>query len=739
VLTIAGTACPVLQTGAGAAWIGGVATIAGLAPVGAGGGRTTAVNFHSSQRMDLDAQGNLYIAENGGHRIRKVTAAGDIVTIAGNGLPESSGDGGPALLAMTNAPAAIALDPAGDVYFSDASGLRKIAPDGIISMVDAKGAGALSIARAPDGSLYLTIGQGIEELTPQGDWVHVAGTGAIGFGGDGGPAAIAQLANPGELAVDALGNLYIDDGGNSRIRMVDLNGVITTVAGTGTPGFTGDGGLATKATLNFPAGITLDPTGALVIADDKHIRRVAHGVIDSIAGVQECGAPADSGPAAGSRLGIPDAVRFLPDGSYYYLSGFDKKIRKVDIAGQISVYAGDNTTIGDMGPANSAVFDFGYADGKIAEDSTGNLYLADRDHHRVRRIAGDGTIATFAGTGANDSGADRMPAVQTAVMYPSAVAYSPAGELYIGEEARVRKVRSSGDTVSVAGTGEPGFTGDGGPATSAEIQQVTGLAVDASGNVYIASQDCRVRKVTADGLIHTFAGTGECGADPGGSAATATRIGMPRDIALDSSGNLFIADGAWIREVDATGTIATLASQDGSTEFDAFSLYVARDGELYFASGTRISKLTKDGQRVDIAGWGSDPGEGVLPLEARLYDASGLLLDSAGSVVFAEGGGDGTHRIRKISFGLSLDPSEVPVPAEGGTGSVQVTAPSPANLWSVVSSVPWLHAASGPFSGSDTANFTVDENDTAAPRVGLLTIGDRFVVVRQQAAGLTGL
>jgi hypothetical protein len=324
-------------------------------------------------------------------------------------------------------------------------------------------------------------------------------------------------------------------------------------------------------------------------------------------------------------------------------------------------------------------------------------------------------------------------------MFPSAIAFSPAGELYIGEEARVRKVRASGDTVSVAGTGEPGFKGDGGPATSAHIQQVTGLAIDASGNVYIATQDCRVRRVAANGVIFAFAGTGQCGSTGDGGPATKAQMGVARDIAADAAGNVYIAVSASIRRVDPNGVITTLTTRDGSSDFYPFGLSLASDGELYFSSGTRVSKLTADGQRVDIIGWGSDSGEGVQPSEARLYDASGLLLDTEGNLFFAEGGADGPHRVRKVSFGLALDRTDVAIRTAGGGGSVQVTAPSSTYRWSVSGSASWIHVASNAFTGSATVSFTVDANTSSEPRVGLLTIGDRFLLVRQYAARIARL
>jgi M6 family metalloprotease-like protein len=734
VVSVAGHDFVITQFGGTVTGSGGISTIAGLTPVGGDGGRANGVSFHTFARMDLDAMGNLYIAEAASHRIRKVTPAGQILTIAGSGIPESGGDGGPASAAQTHAPSAIAVEATGAVFFSDASGLRKISPAGDISMVDPRGAAADSIAIAPDGSLYLTIYQGVEKLTPQGNWLHVAGTGVPGFNGDGGSAAKASLANPGELAIDGAGRLFINDGGNSRIRMVDTNGLISTVAGNGTAGFSGDGGSALSAQLNYPAALTIDPSGALVISDDKHIRRVANGVIQSIAGVEECGASADSGPAATQRIGIPEAVRFLPDGSYYYLSGFDKKIRKVDVLGQINPYAGDNTSIGDGGPALSGSFDFEFSDGKIALDAAANLYIADRDHHRIRKVSSDGTISSFAGTGANDSGADLLPANLTAVMYPSAVVMSPAGELYIGEEARVRKVRAGGDTISIAGTGDPGYSGDGGPALKAQIQQVTGLAVDGAGNVYIASQDCRVRRVEASGTISPFAGTGQCGMDGDGGPAVSAGIGMPRDIASDGAGNIYIAAGSTVRKVDANGVITTVAAKDGSGDLYPFGLLVAADGDVYFSSGTRISKITQDGRRLDIAGWGSDPGERVAPGQARLYDASGIAIDSDGRLVFAEGGEDGPHRVRMISFGVTLDQNSLSFGATGGNRTVRVTTPSPSFLWNVSGGDAWIHNSRSAFTGNGTIDIAVDANTTGQPRAGLLTTGDQFVVVRQEAA-----
>ena len=318
----------------------------------------------------------------------------------------------------------------------------------------------------------------------------VAGNGTQGFSGDGGPATSAQLNHPESVAVDTVGNLYIADNDNNRIRKVS-NGVITTVAGTGTPGFSGDNGPATSAQLDDPTGIAVDAIGNLYIVDRGNglIRKVSNGVITTVAGTGTCGAggTGDGGPATSAQC-------FDPTG--------------------------------------------------IAVDSAGNLYITDifAFSSRIRKVA-NGVITTVAGGGS--SLGDGGPATSAQLEDPWGVAVDPAGNLYIADvlSQRIRKV-TNGVITTIAGNGTEGFSGDNGPATSAQLSNPYGVAVDAAGNLYIADlHNYRIRKV-ANGVITTVAGGGSSLGD-GGPATDAVLV--PAGVAVDSAGNLYTADGDRIR------------------------------------------------------------------------------------------------------------------------------------------------------------------------------------------------
>ena len=228
----------------------GIETVAGYVPLGDGGAATAAALMNPGG-VAVDAAGTLYIADTDNNRIRKVTTAGVITTVAGNGLAGAGGDGGQAVFASLHSPHGVAVDAAGNLYIADTDNNR------------------------------------IRKVTPAGIITTVAGTGISGHSGDGGPATAARLNYPVGVAVDAAGNLYIADTGNSRIRKVTPAGVITTLAGTGIGGYSGDGGPATAAQLKYPFGVAVDAAGNLYIADsgNNSIRKVTPaGIITTVAG-----------------------------------------------------------------------------------------------------------------------------------------------------------------------------------------------------------------------------------------------------------------------------------------------------------------------------------------------------------------------------------------------------------------------------------------------------------------------
>lgn len=328
----------------------------------------------------------------------------------------------------------------------------------------------------------------------------IAGTGVPGFSGDGGPAVAAQLNSPATVVPGPAGLLYIADVRNHRIRRVDAQGIISTVAGTGRPGFGGDGGPAIEAQLNQPLGLTVDAQGNLYIADtlNHRIRKVdVEGRITTAAGNGREGYSGDGGPALEASLSRPVGLTLDAEGNLYIADVFNHRIRKVDTQGRISTVAGNGEAGfgGDGGPAVQASL---FRPRDVAVDETGNLYIADTDNNRIRRVGGDGIITTIAGTGDMGFSGDGGPATEARLNLPRSVAVDSTGCLFISDmgNLRIRQVNREGIIITVVGNGEFGFSGDGGPATQARLGLPRGVRLDSSGAIYIADLDNhRVRVV----------------------------------------------------------------------------------------------------------------------------------------------------------------------------------------------------------------------------------------------------
>ena len=330
----------------------------------------------------------------------------------------------------------------------------------------------------------------------------VAGNGTEGFSGDGGPATSASLSVLG-VAKDASGNLFIADLENLRIRKVSPDGIITTVAGNGAQGFSGDGGPAAAASLSDPERVAVDASGNLFIADSQN----------------------------------------------------NNRIRKVSPNGIITTVAGNgrNDFCGDGGLATAACLN---QPGGIAVDASGNLFIADSYNGRVRKVSPSGFITTVAGGGMpSDDLGDGGPAT-SASLSPADVAVDAFGNVFIADyiTSRIRKVSPNGIITTVAGNGDYGFSGDGGPAASASLYFPTGVAVDASGNLFIADiYNSRIRKVSPNGVITTVAGNGDYGFSGDSGQATAASMFEPSSVAVDSLGNLLIADSENNRVREVSG------------------------------------------------------------------------------------------------------------------------------------------------------------------------------------------
>jgi RHS repeat-associated protein len=327
----------------------------------------------------------------------------------------------------------------------------------------------------------------------------VAGNGLYGFSGDGGPAIAARLGNPIGVAVAPDGSLFIADFTDNRIRRVAPDGIITTVAGNGSLGFSGDGGPATSAQLREPTDVAVGVDGSLFIADSLNscIRRVGpDGIITTVAGNGRAGL-GDGGPATAAQLNGAFGVAVGPDGSLFIADCYHSRIRRVGPDGIITTVAGNGLFGfgGDGGPATAAPLNGPVG---VAVGPDGSFVIADVGNHRIRRVASDGLILTVAGNGFAGFSGDGGPATAARLHNPNGVALGPDGSLFIGDlvNNRIRHVGPGGIITTAAGTDPAGFSGDGGPAAAAQLQNPHGVAVGPDGSLFIAAtSNTRVRRV----------------------------------------------------------------------------------------------------------------------------------------------------------------------------------------------------------------------------------------------------
>ena len=681
---------------------GNLTVVAGnqIAGFSGDGGAATNASLLFPTGVAVDRQGNLYIADTANSRIRKVSN-GIITTVAGNGLQAFSGDGGPATSASLMQPAGVAVDAAGNLYIVDADNLffpstpriREVV-NGTINTVAGNGnygfsgdggppinasfASPQQIAFDGNGNIYIAdTGNNRVRKIANGVITTVAGNGNVGLSGDGGLAVNAALSFPQGVAVDASGNLYIADTGNYRIRKV-VNGMISTIAGQGIGGFSGDGGPALSASID-PRGLAVDGAGNLLIADTQNgrVRKIANGIITTVAG--EGRFFGDGGAATSASLNAPFAVAIDSAGAVYIADANNNRVRKV-ANGVITTVAGNGVQgfSGDGGSATSAAL---YLPFGVAVDAANNLYIADFGNHRVRKVA-NGIISTFAGNGNVDSSGDGGPPTNASIPGPGAVTVDSAGALYVSAGGRVRKV-ASGVITTVAGNGSSGFSGDGGPAVNASLTLPSGLAVDTTGNLYIADTDNnRIRKVS-NGIISTFAGNGQQGISGDGGPATSASLTIPAGVAVDAIGNVYIADTGInrVRKVSA-GIITTLAG-NGTTQ-------------------------------------GATPGfsgDGGLATDATLQSPYGVAVDSAGNVFVAD---TGNQRIREVlnKVAYRVAPASLNFSTSGGnlpvSQTLNLSTTVPGLAFSASANMPWLSIS--PSSGSMPAQLQVTVDPSSLVR-----------------------
>jgi sugar lactone lactonase YvrE len=509
-----------------------ITTVAGNGNAAFSGDGGLAVNASlnfSQAGVAVDRVGNLFIADAGNNRIRRVDAStGIITTVAGNGKFDFTGDGGPATHAALQGPFGAAVDGSGNLFIADTGNnrIRRVdASTGIITTVAGSGptgfgigsfggdggpatsatfgningvtvdaAGNLFIADSPNRI------RRVDAVT--GRVNTVAGTGV----GDGDKATNASLFFPEAVAKDANGNLLIIDTDNHRIRRVDVfSDIITTVAGNGQDGFSGDHGPAINAAFSQPGGLVVDNSGNYFIADtsNNRIRRVdaLTGIVTTVAGTGSPGFSGDGGPATNATFSNIDGVTVDASGTLFIADAQNNRIRRVDaLTGIVTTVAGNGTAsfTGDGGLAINAGLNF---PASVAVDRSGNLTIADSGNNRIRRIdASTGIITSVAGNGVAGFAGDGGPATHASLKFPRGISFDRAGNLFIADASnrRVRVVHAlTGVITTVAGNGAVGFSGDGGPATSASLTFPVGATVDNLGNLFIAdTHNNRIRRVT---------------------------------------------------------------------------------------------------------------------------------------------------------------------------------------------------------------------------------------------------
>ncbi len=669
---------------------GDIATYAG-GGVGDGGGATgAAVSPHG---MAADGAGNLYIADSLNCRVRKLTPAGVVSTVAGVGVCGYSGDGSSAIAAQLSFPQSVAVSTSGEIYIADTENcrIRKVDPGGSITTFAGSGVctfagdgaaatiGALAyprgVAVTTTGTLYIadTANCRIRQVVG-GIMTTYAGTGACGFAGDSGLATAAGVTHVSGVWDDGANNVYIADTDACRVRVVNPAGIIQTVAGNGSCGYVTDGGTAYSTSINKPRAITTDASGNLYIADTENcrIRKVTYPAvtISTITGDGDCNDGGDGGPAASGKVKRPKGIAVV-GGEVFVGDSENCRVRKV-AGGAITTIAGAGYCqyAGDGGPATNAAVS---NPGEIAFASGGSLYIADTNNCRIRKVTSGGAISTFAGNGVCAYGGEGGSATSTSLDDPRGLAVDAAGVVYVAESGacRVRKI-AGGIVTTIAGNGACGFLGDGGQATDAQLNTPQGLAVSGT-TVYIAdTYNCRIRKIVG-GIITTAAGNGACGYNGDGGLATSASLTFPQGIAADGQ-NLYIADtyncrvrkvsSSTISTVSGTGicsyggdgglaTAASINAPQGLAVTATGAIYIADTDNcrLRLVSGGMITTVAGVGTGVSFAGCGYG-GDGGLATSAFLHRPVDVALDAVGNAYVSDNFND---RIRRVSSGHDAD------------------------------------------------------------------------------------
>ena len=661
----------------------------------------------------MDASGNLYFTSQ--NCVFRLDTSGVLTLVAGNSRPGYSGDGGPATAAQFNQPEGVAVDPSGNVYVADSlnSRIRMISSSGIVTTIGGNGTAGYSgdrglasaaqfnlpagIALSASGDLYVadTGNNVIREITVAGTIITFAGIQYGGYSGDGAAATAAQLAGPTDVAIDAGGNVYIADTENNLIRRVTTDGNINTIAGSQScSGTAGAGTVATNAILDQPHGITVDSAGNYYISDygDSSIQVVnTRGIINTVAGNGTSGFSGDGGPALNAQLAGPWGVTVDSNGNLYIADLWNYRIRKRSSSGAIGTVAGNGVVSysGDGGAATGAQLN---GPAGVAVDKAGNVYIADTANNRVRQVTAKGVIDTLAGNGAEGSSGDGGQPAGAQLSRPQAVAVDSFGDVYIADTLnnRVREV-FGGVIATLAGTGSEGYSGDGGPAANAKLNGPRGVAVDSSGNVYVADFNNNAVRKISNGAIVTVAGNGSGGFSGDKGPAAAAQLNGPAGVAVDAAGDLYIADSRnyRLRMVTPDGNINTIAGNGTSVS----------TGDGGPAANAQLS--APDSVAVDSAGniYLADSGARIRKIAP---DGTIATIAGKGAIGYSGDGGPALSAQLNGASGLTVDAAFNVYVADSGNNAIRMLQPS-ANGLTVGSVTNGASLLSGPIAPGEIA------------------------------------
>jgi hypothetical protein len=758
-------------------------------------------NLYNPYGVAVDTSGNYYIAAYNQNRVFKVNASGTITVVAGSGSQGYAGDGvvGGAANASLYHPYAIAVDSTGIVYIADQSNcvVRKVDTAKTITTV----AGiAASCGYSGDGGkgtaaqLYYPQGVALDSLGNLfiGDAINCtvrkvvlatntistyAGNHTCGYSGDGGPAVNSELYTPSGLALDTSNNLFIADATNCVIREVTKSsGKISTVAGNHTCSFSGDGALATTASMNQVFSVTV--SGTKVTFADYYNQRVRQftvaGNMATVAGTGTAcaGACGEGGAATSAQLYYPVGVATTSSGTIYIANNDNYVIDSFTVGGNLQLVAGNHSynleTLVNGAPATGVQLNYPYG---IADDSAGNVYISDSHNFMVREdVKSSGLVNFFAGNGTYGYSGDGGSATAAELTYNYGVAKDGAGNVYIADtnNCLVRKVSTSGTITTFAGlvitSPRCGYNGDGGSATSAELYNPYGVATDKNNNVYITDYAEHVVRKVSGGIITTIAGIGGLAGYSGdGGPATSALLYGPTAVAVDPTGNVFIADtnNCRVREINvATGTINTVAGT-GNCSFTGDGLAIANgigypqglavdaNDNLFVGDyNNRVRWVSPNGIMTTIAGTGAAgySGDGGLATSAVMYEPTGIALDPSGNVLVSD---YNNFRVRSISafpaVGTSSGSMAFGLTAVGTTSSPQtliVSAYGPVSISNISTSANFSEADNCPatMSNGTICTMYVYFAPTASGNLnGNITINSNGYFSQTNSVSLTGL